>query len=291
MRITDKMALDAARVGQSRAVQQFTEASRVASSGLRVNAPSDDPVAWSMKVRHDAQIQRMSNRSHTLNRAGGDLDLAESVLASAGDLLEEARSLAVQAANGSVDAQTRANMAGQITSLRDALLGLANTRGAAGYLFGGTATAAAPFTAAGVFTGNDTAVPVEVADGVTARSNASGAMAFTAAGGRDILADLQAFATALTGNNLVGIQAAIANMEAGHRQLVTAQVNTGIGAERLHSSVDVTAAALISVSSARASETEADAAEAFTALSVTRAGYERAIAVTRELLQVSSVRR
>lgn len=291
MRITDKMALDAARVGQSRAVKQFTDASRVASSGLRVNAPSDDPVAWSMKVRHDAQIQRMNNRSHTLNRAGGDLDLAESVLASAGDLLEEARSLAVQAANGSIDAQTRSNMAGQITSLRDALLGLANTRGAAGYLFGGTATAAAPFTAAGVFTGNDTAVPVEVADGVTARSNASGAMAFTAAGGRDILADLQTFATALTANNLGGIQTAIANMEAGHRQLVTAQVNTGIGAERLHSSVDVTAAALISVSSARASETEADATEAFTALSVTRAGYERAIAVTRELLQVSAVRR
>ncbi len=291
MRITDKMALDAARIGQSRAVQQFTDASRVAASGLRVNAPSDDPVAWSMKVHHDAQLQRMNNRTRTLDRAGGDLDMAESVLSSSGELLEQARAIAVQAANATIDPQSRASMAGQVSSLRDALLAYANSRGATGYLFGGTATATAPFSATGAFTGNDIAAPVEVADGVTARANASGAMAFTAAGGRDILADLQAFATALSTNNLAGIQTAITNMESGHRQLVTAEVNTGIGAERLHSAVDVTASAVLSVSRARATEVEADAVDAFTALSTTRAGYERAIAVTRDLLQVSSVSR
>jgi len=291
MRITDKMALDAARQGQSRAVRQFTEASRVASSGLRVNAPSDDPVAWSMKVRQEAQLERMDNRTRTLSRAGSDLNAAESVLASAGDLLEEARALAVQAANGSIDAQTRLNMSGLVTALRDSLIGLANTRGSNGYLFGGTATAAAPFNAAGVFTANDTPVALEVADGVTTRANASGATAFTVAGGRDLMADLEAFATALSTNNLVGIQGAIGTMEAGHRQLVTAQVTTGIAAERLHSSVEVTSGAMLTITTARANAIEADALEAFTSLSLTRAGYERSIAITRELLQVSSVTR
>ena len=134
-------------------------------------------------------------------------------------------------------------------------------------------------------------MPVEVADGVTARSNASGAQAFTVAGGRDILADLQAFATALSTNNLAGIQTAITTMEAGHRQIVTAQVTTGIAAERLHSAVDVTNAGILSVTRARANETEADVTNAYTALSSTQAGYERSIAVTREILQVSSVTR
>lgn len=291
MRITDKMALDFARQGQSRAVRQFADASRVASSGLRVNAPSDDPVAWSMKVRHDAQIQRMDNRTHTLTRAGGDLDTAESVLSSAGDVLEGARALAVQLANGTIDAQTRASLSGQVTSMRDTLLSLANSRGASGYLFGGTATGTPPFSAAGAFAGNDTTVPVEIADGVTARSNASGAQAFTVAGGRDILADLQAFATALSTNNLAGIQASIDTMDAGHRQIVTAQVTTGIAAERMHSAIDVTTASILSVTRARASETEADITTAYTALSSTQAGYERSIAVTREILQVSSVTR
>ena len=291
MRITDKMTLDFARQGQSRALRQFADASRVASSGLRVNAPSDDPVAWSMKVRHDAQIQRMDNRTRTLTRAGSDLDTAESVLSSAGDVLEGARALAVQLASGTVDARTRASLSGQVTSMRDTLLSLANSRGASGYLFGGTATGTPPFSAAGAFTGNDTAVPVEIADGVTARSNASGEQAFAVAGGRDILADLQAFATALSTNNVAGIQASIDNLDAGHRQIVTAQVTTGIAAERLHSAIDVTTASILSVTRARASETEADITTAYTALSSTQAGYERSIAVTREILQISSLTR
>jgi flagellar hook-associated protein 3 FlgL len=285
------MAADVAQQGQRRALRQFTDAARVASSGMRVNAPSDDPVAWSMKVRHDAQLQRMDDRTRTLARSGGDLDTAESVLSGAADLLEQAQSLAVQAANGTLDAQSRSIMGAQVTSLRDALIAMANTRGAGGYLFGGTATGAPPVSAAGAFTGNDTAASVEVADGVTARANASGAQAFTAAGGRDVFADLQAFATALSSNNLAGIQTALTTMEAGHRQLVTAEVSTGISAERLHSAGDVTGAAMIAVSSARATETEADVTTAYSALVNTQAGYERSVTVTRQLLQLSSLTR
>lgn len=291
MRITTNMADAAALRGQLRSVKSMTDAARVASTGERVNAPSDDPVSWSSAARHDARIARLDNRNRTMERASGDLDLAERTLASAGDLLQSAREIATRAANGTMDAATRADLAKQVDGIRSSLLAMANTRGTSGYLFGGTRTDAPPFDAAGAFVGNDTEVRIEVADGVTARANASGAQAFTTAGGRDLFADLQTLSTALTANDLPTIQTSIASVASGYQQLTTAGVTVGLGVERFQSATAVTNNALLSMRSARANEVEADLATALSNLTTTRGAYERSISITREILQISAVQR
>jgi len=291
MRVTDSMTFNTVLQGQARTARRLLDASRAASSGERVAAPSDDPVAWSAAVGHEARISRLEARGTTTTRASGDLDAAEAALANAGDLVQRARELALTAANGSVDPQTRANLGRQVTDLRNAVLGLANTRGASGYLFGGTRTDQPPFDAPGAFSGNDTAVAVEVADGVTARANASGARAFTAAGGRDVLADLRSLADALSANNLTGIQGSIAALDAGYQQVLNARVDAGIGAERLRSAAEVSDNALTLARAARAGEVEADLPSTLAELTNARAAYERGVAVSRELLQISSVSR
>lgn len=291
MRITTNMADAAALRGQLRSVKSMTDAARVASTGERVNAPSDDPVSWSSAARHDARIARLDNRNRTMERASGDLDLAERTLASAGDLLQSAREIATRAANGTMDAATRADLAKQVDGIRSSLLAMANTRGTSGYLFGGTRTDAPPFDATGAFVGNDTEVRIEVADGVTARANASGAQAFTTAGGRDLFADLQTLSTALTANDLSTIQTSIASVASGYQQLTTAGVTVGLGVERFQSATAVTNNALLSMRSSRANEVEADLATALSNLTTTRGAYERSISITREILQVSAVQR
>ncbi len=291
MRVTDRMTFEIAQQGQSKSLEQLATATRVASSGNRVSMPSDDPVAWSMKVSHDARIQRMRNRTQTVERAAGDLDQAESTLASAADVLAAARTLAVQAATGTVDAQSRSDMANQVNGMRQQLLGFANAQGASGFLFGGTATGTAPFNAAGAFVGNDTPANVDIADNVSIRANASGATAFTVAGGRDVLADLQSFATALSTNNLAGIQAAIDNLAQGHQQVTSSEVQTGIAAERFHNAGAVTSTALLSVQAARAQEVEADAPTAYSELSRAQSAFQQAITVTQKILQTTAVSR
>lgn len=288
MRITENMTLAAARRGQAQATRRMADASRVAASGQRVSAPSEDAVAWSTAVGHEARIQRMEARLRTSDRVTSDLDLAESTLASAGDLMARARELAVQGANGSLDARARADLGREVTDLRSAMISLADTRGASGYIFGGTRTDAAPFDALGAFSGNDVETRAEVADGVTARSNASGARAFTAAGGRDILADLQTLANALTTDDVLTVRTSITAMDAGHAQLLSARVETGLGAERFRSAADVTNNALTNARSAKASEVEADLPSALTDLTATHAAYERGVAVTRDILQTLS---
>ncbi|MFM7295798.1 MAG: flagellar hook-associated protein FlgL [Planctomycetota bacterium] len=291
MRITDSMTFNVVLQGQTRANRRLLDASRSASTGERVSAPSDDPVAWATAVNQESRISRLESRSSTVIRAADDLAGAESLLDQAGSYVQQAREITLAAANGAIDPNTRASLSRQINDIRTGLLGIANSRGVNGFLFAGTRTDTAPFTATGAFTGNDTALSVEIADGVSIRANASGARAFTAAGGRDIFADLQSLATALTANNLTDIRSAITNLDAGHQQIVSTRIDAGIGVERLRSASEVADTARTNAATARAAAVEADYPTVLSELTNARGAYERNIAVTREILQVSTINR
>ncbi len=291
MRVTENITLSLALMGQTRTAQRLADLTRAASSGQRVGAPSDDPVAYETAARLDTRISVLQDRGRVATRAAGDMDAAESSLAAAGDLFVRAREIAVQMANGTVDAATRASEVTEVQGLRDSLLGIANSRGATGYLFGGTRTATQPFDATGGFTGNDDVLRVEVADGVTANANTSGAKAFTAVGGHDLLGALQTFATALSRNDVPGIQAAVDTMEAGQKQLVAARIDAGLGSERLRSAADVTGNAVTTATSARSTAVDINAPETYSALSATQFAYTRSVDVTRQILSLASLAR
>jgi flagellar hook-associated protein 3 FlgL len=291
LRLTETIRMSSVNLSEARAAEQLYNASRRAASGLDVEKPSDDPTAYASGTAYQGAIDRLSTRGDTLGQAANTLDIAEGSLAAAGDIVSHARELAVQLASGEVDPQSRARSALEVHTLREQLIGLANTKGPNGYLFAGTANAAQPFTAAGAFVGNDHPIDAEVSDGVTTVANASGARAFTAAGGRDVLADLAALEQALTSNNVGGIQASIDDLEQSHDQLITARSQVGISSGRLRSAADINASTLTTLKSSKASAVEADPVDAYSRLAETRAAYERAIQVTSQILSVSSINR
>lgn len=291
MRVTEKNRFSEATLHRTQAASHYQKKAQIAASGNRVQVASDDPYAFSVKLQADARIELLSARSAAAQKAEGDLALGESTLASATDLLQKAKELAVQGRNGSLDASARASLGAQVTSLRDSLLALANTKGPSGYLFGGTATQAPPFSPAGAFVGNDIAVDVALSDTLGVRGNGSGAQAFTAAGGTDVLAELTNLAAALTSNSVAGIDAGIAGVDAAHTQVVAARVSAGLAAERLRTGVEVMAVARESVMARRADAVEADPVSSYSDLIEAQAAYERSLAVTKQLLAVSSIDR
>ena len=174
-------------------------------------------------------------------------------------------------------------------TIRDSLIALANTRYDNKYLFGGTKTDAAPFdTATGAFGGNDQVVRVPVLDGVAPSANVSGAMAFTAAGGRDIIGDLDSLMQALYSNDQAGVLATIDSLELGQRQIVRAQVDAGFGAERFRSAVDVIASTRTALAEQLNKEIEGDPAAQITEFMLARTAYERSVAVTKQLLSIAT---
>ena len=284
MRVTDSIREQSVRKAQQRAAEQVMERTETAVSGFRVRKPKDDPSSFASITVKEASLARLADRKRSLVARTDDLSLAEGALAQAGGIMQRARDLAVQMADGSMGPSERALAAKEVAQLRQALVGLANARGTSGYLFAGSNVETAPFDAAGVFGGNDASVAVEVADGLFVRGNASGAMAFTAAGGRDVFAELQAFETALTANDSAGIQAGINAMTESHAQVVRARSEAGLTMDRFRMSVEVTENAAVALSRVKASESEADLATAYSELTSASSAYERVLEITRRTL-------
>ncbi len=289
MRVTDQMKMASLRDAQSAANERLYGASQRASSGIRVSRPADDPAAFARIASKDGTISKLGGRQQALDRSQGDLSVAESALASGVDILSQARDLAVQLSDGTLDPAQRAAAAKQVTELRQALVGVANTRGSSGYVFSGTKTDTPAIDSAGAFQGNDSAIQVETADGVNTRANASGAKAFTAAGGRDVLQDLADFATALTNNDVPGLQAMVQKLSDGQKQITAARADAGIQLDRVRTASSVTSTLATAVKEARAGDAELDPTTAYTELAAANDAYNRGLAVARQVLATFSV--
>ncbi len=287
MRITQQMMLTSALESEATATTRMSQLSQQASSGLRVSQASDDPAAWASIQQLHAQMGVVKGRSDAATRAAGDLDLAESTLDAAQNLMVQAQTLAVQGANGTQNAASRADMARQVDSLVQQLAALANTRGSTGYLFGGTATGTPPVDASGTFQGNSGVTHVEIADGVLAVSNADGAAAFSSAGGRDPFADLKSLSTALSTNDVAGIQASMANLQASGAQILAARVDTGLSASRLNSAATVMSNTLTQLQLQSGNLGDADAAATLSNLTAAQTAYEAALQVNKQILSTS----
>lgn len=290
MRITDNIRLLASLRNTTSATIRLTQASRRASVGARVTSAADDPVAYATSIRRGSAVMNLTSRSRIARASADELSIAERSLDSATELLSEARSLAVQGSNETLSAADRATLAQRVAGIREQVLEIANTRGSDGYLFAGTKTSTAPFDVAGTFVGNDDAVYVPVTDGVSPRKNASGAKAFTAAGGVDVFAALTALQSALSTDDLAGIRTSIGSMERGYDQVVAAQVDAGLAIERFHSAADTLDDSALFINQSRSRDVGAeDIAALATELSAASNAYSQSLEVTRRLLALPSL--
>jgi flagellar hook-associated protein 3 FlgL len=270
---------------------QLTAASQVASSGQKINAPSDDPVAAAQLARVRASIAQSSSYQSTITSVQGDLTLTESSLASAGDVVASAQQLAVEAGNGSIPASDRQAMAGQIAQLQSQLLSIANQKGANGYIFAGSQTSSAAFSAAGVFQGDSNDRVADVGPGNTAVVNVSGAKAFTAAGGVDVFATLTALQTALSNNDMSGIGAGVNALNQAGSQISAAQSDAGIKLDRLSTASSVQQQTQLTLTSTQSSLADADPAQAYSQLATMENAVQQAIDTSRVTLSALSANR
>lgn len=182
MRVSTQMVygIGAERIGRQQA--EWLRTQQQLSSGRRLLAPSDDPLAAAQALR--AEQSRSLGERYLANQgaARDSLSLAESVLADAGAALQDARTLVVQANSGALTDPDRHSLALELRNHSARLLGLANTRDASGnYLFSGYQGATQPFvaTAGGAaYNGDEGERQLQVADGRELPVSASGAAVF-----------------------------------------------------------------------------------------------------------------
>ena len=148
------------------------------SSGKRINKPSDDAAgtarALAYKVAIDAGEQYGKNAADASNAIG----FADNTLGSVSSALVRAKELAIQAANGTQNAASRAGISREVAQLRDQLLALSNSRFGNGYVFSGFKTDVAAFDASFVYQGDAGTINVMVDRSVMIPRNVTGTEAF-----------------------------------------------------------------------------------------------------------------
>jgi flagellar hook-associated protein 3 FlgL len=153
------------------------------STGLRVNSPSDDPVAAARIAQLDSSLSRLDQYHANSLFARNQLGLEEEALTEAIGNLQRIRDLTLQANNASTSAADRQIIAGEIKQQKLALLALANTTDVDGrHLFGGYRETATPFVAdasgAIVYNGDQGQRTLQISDSRFVPINDSGADVF-----------------------------------------------------------------------------------------------------------------
>jgi flagellar hook-associated protein 3 FlgL len=285
MRVSDNMKLDTVTRSIAGAQARNLAATREASSGQRISAPSDDPVGAGRLARIQASIDAAASFRSSISTVQGDVELSESTLASATSLFERAQEIALQGANDSLSGAERADLAKEVAGLRSQLVSIANTKGSLGYLFGGSATGVAPFDSGGNFSSNSNPHTVEIAPGLSLDVRVDGAKAFTLAGGRDVFADLTSLENALTADDGTAIAATVNSLDTSRRQIVAARTDAGDKLNRLATANTAHDQADTALQSQRHDVADVDAAASYSRLITTQQSLESAISIARSTLQ------
>lgn len=285
MRITDNMRFASVQRSLSSLRSRQAELTNQVSSGSRIGAPSDDPVAAAGLARLSAQAARTADYRATIGTVRSDISLSEGNLAEASSLMVRAQELALQGANGTLSSADRKMLAGEVSALQEQLVSTANARGSRGFLFSGNLTDKAALSSAGVYQGDDQAQQVELAPGVVAGVTVTGAEAFTAAGGTDAFATLTALRQALEADDAEGVAATLGSIEASRSQIVRVQAKAGLIMNRLDSADEALSVTGLELERRRSALGDVDPFSALSELSQLSTTLEQAIAVARNTLQ------
>ena len=126
---------------------EMTRLQEQATTGSRINRPSDDPTSSYRVVTLNSQEKSLGNYINNLSEAVGTLELSSTIIQEIGSALTETKIRLTQVIGGIYHEETRERAAEGINDILEQVVSLANTKNMGQYLFGGGNTASAPYLA------------------------------------------------------------------------------------------------------------------------------------------------
>jgi flagellar hook-associated protein 3 FlgL len=270
--------------------QQQTATEQLAT-GLRVNVPSDDPTAAAEDVENLSLQSSNDQYQKSTTDLEGMLQTADSSLSSVVTSLNQAVSLGVQGANSGLSASDLQSIGSQVQGIQSQILQLANTSYQGSYLFSGTATTTAPFSAdpsspSGVqYNGNAGVNSVSIAEDQNLQVNLPGSQVFQGTGG--VFASLQQLTTALQSGNTASIGTATTQVSAALANLSQQRVFYGNAVNQLNANQTSLQTENVDLQSQETALVGANMAEAATNLSQATTAQSATLAALAKIIPQS----
>jgi flagellar hook-associated protein 3 FlgL len=285
MRVTADMSQRHVLADLRRVQERLATAQSQVAGGKRIEKPSDDPLGAERAMRLNDQLESTGAYRTAVDESRSWLDATDSALSSLSEVVQHVRELTLQAANGSTSDAGRQSIKAQIDQLTEEAKHTLSSAYDGRYIFSGTATDTAPYSAAtgDAYQGDASPVVRQIGPGVSVQVNVTGddVLAGLLPTLRTLSAHLAANDTASLGTtDLQAIDAGFDNLTA-KRGLVGAITNrVDAAGGRLDDTTDITTAFL-------ADTQDADLPQALTDLSAQQAALQAALRGGAALIQQS----
>ncbi len=181
MRATLQMSSNTALMNIMDNYAHLLEVQNQLSSGYRVNAPSDDPLATNAALSYETILAQIDQYDENIDVADSYLGLSDSALDSIYEALVQAKALLTSSSSDTTTEDMQEANAVELSAIIDELMTIANSSEGGRYLFGGTETTEEPYTTVNgyvCYSGNDEEIEVQVDSGSYMAINVTGSDVF-----------------------------------------------------------------------------------------------------------------
>ena len=294
-RVTQGMIVARSLSDLNRQTRRLLELQEQLATGLKVNSPSDDPLAARRAVNIRSVIAKQEQYVMNISSAGPLLEESSTSLQTVVSVLQRANELALQGANGT-SSQTQMNeLAIEVNQLIEATLTEANHQTNGRYVFGGTRTLDAPFVAvrdaegqitAVTYQGNDEAIEIGVTAGISVQINETGQHAFLS--GQDVFQTLIDIRDNLLSGDKTSLQTdRLTELADAQDQLLISMAAMGATQNRLETLTTNTEASVDQLRVTLSDNIDADYAETVVNLNAQSNAYRAALEAAARVIQPS----
>ena len=301
MRITSNAIFHQLTADINRAATRLFERQRQVASTKRMAAASEDPIGAGLAVSLRETMAQLLQAQRNGDMAENKLEASQGVLTDIFSVLGDVKDLARRGVDGNMSNADRQDLATQVNQMLEQLLSDANARSIDGYLFGGTQTTVAPFTAtrpAGEITAV-TANPLGIAGqmeaelpgGLRVVANVPGSTVFTLTSLQtvDIFPLLIKIRDDLRAGNVALVEADLINLDTAVDQVRVVMADVGSRIGRIRDIQQRSQSDLLTIKSRLSRIEDTDIAEAAIELQQAQIVYQAALSSASKGMQVSLV--
>ena len=280
--------------GMSRIMTREQRAQQQLTTGLKINTVSDDPdhIGNLMQVRTSlAQNQQITSN---LGRVKTETDTAESALSNATKLLDNISTLAAEGQPNTQTADTRSQIAGEVGSVLQQMVGIANSNVEGRFIFSGDTDQTQPYTidqsnsTVSAYAGAAATRQIQHPDGSLFPISKTAQEIFQSADPTtNVFAVVAGLHAALLNNDQAGIDAAVTNLQGASTYLNNQLAFYGTVQNRVNSGVDFAANLQTQLQTEQSGIQDADLTSAITELNQAATQQQAALAAEKEMPRTS----
>ena len=291
LRVTPRTAQRIAINGLEANLKRMTKLQEQMATGKQINRPSDSPISTVSAMQYRSDIRRNEQFTRNANDGLNWLGIADETLTGLMTTVGRVRELVIRGKNGSLGPVERGNVAAEVETLKDTLVGLANTKYLDRPIFAGNADVLQAYNAGGSFQGSvDDVVERRVGPNMKVRVNVTGPEVFGAGNGTNgsLFEVVQKIVDDLNGNPS-GLGADLTDLDA---RVVELQNHLGAIGARYHQVEgmrDRSEATNITLTNGLSEVENIDLPRTIVDLQLQEVAYQSALAATARVIQPSLV--